>query len=173
MTERQKCILKAVPEQARRSQHRQFLKKTLGVLLIVVGFLALVTPFTPGSWLVFVGAELLGIRIAFWDRLRRWWHTTYTGNHLIHKQAITAMETEVGKVVHYYDKLGVAIIELQGPLAVGDTIKVKRGEEEFEQQVTSMQVEHAAVESAKKGAAVGVTVDQKTKEGAIVYKVTA
>lgn len=83
------------------------------------------------------------------------------------------METEVGKVVHYYDKLGVAIIDLAAPLAVGDTIKVKHGEEEFEQQVSSMQVEHKEIQSAKQGDSVGLKVDQKAKEGATVYKVTA
>ncbi len=36
---------------------------TIGVLCIVAGFLALVTPFTPGSWLILVGLELLGIRL--------------------------------------------------------------------------------------------------------------
>ena len=83
------------------------------------------------------------------------------------------METEVGKVVHYYDKVGVAIVELSEKLAVGDTVKLKRGEDEFEQEVTSMQIEHESVESAKKGDAVGIKVDQKTKEGAVVFKVTA
>jgi len=83
------------------------------------------------------------------------------------------METEVGKVVHYYDKVGVAIVELSEKLAVGDTVKLKRGEDEFEQEVTSMQLEHESVESAKKGDAVGIKVDQKTKEGAVVFKVTA
>jgi uncharacterized protein YqgC (DUF456 family) len=38
-------------------------RKILGALLILVGFAALVTPLTPGSWLIFVGAELLGIEI--------------------------------------------------------------------------------------------------------------
>jgi putative protease len=83
------------------------------------------------------------------------------------------METEVGKVVHYYDKLGVAIVELSAGLAVGDTIKVTRGEGEFEQPVTSMQVEHESVTSAKRGDAVGIKVAQKAKEGAVVYRVTA
>lgn len=82
------------------------------------------------------------------------------------------METDIGKVVHYYDKAGVAIIELAAPLAVGDTIKIKHGESEFEQHVASMQIEHAAVQSAKKGDSVGVKVDQKAKEGSQVFKVT-
>lgn len=82
------------------------------------------------------------------------------------------MEQEVGKIVHYYDKLGVAIIELAAPLAVGDTVKIKRGEEEFQQAVSSMQVEHQVVQSAEKGASVGIKVDQRVKEGATVVKVT-
>lgn len=94
-------------------------------------------------------------------------------NVLIHKQAITAMETNVGKVVHYYDKAGVAIVELSGKIAVGDTVKFKHGEDEFEQEIASMQIEHGAVEAAKKGDAVGIKVDQKAKEGTLVSKVTA
>lgn len=39
------------------------LKKILGIFLIILGLIALVTPFTPGSWLAFIGLELLGIRI--------------------------------------------------------------------------------------------------------------
>ena len=82
------------------------------------------------------------------------------------------METEVGKVVHWYDKLGVAIIELTAPLSVGDTVKFKRGEEESQQVISSMQVEHQAVQTAKPGDSVGVKTDQKVKEGALVLKIS-
>lgn len=47
-------------------------KKTIGILLIIIGLLALVTPFTPGSWLVFVGLEFFGFRISFWDKIKAW-----------------------------------------------------------------------------------------------------
>lgn len=40
-------------------------KRIIGIILIIIGFLALITPFTPGSWLVFIGLEFLGIRILF------------------------------------------------------------------------------------------------------------
>ncbi|HWQ99665.1 MAG TPA: hypothetical protein VN397_02345 [Candidatus Methylomirabilis sp.] len=40
-------------------------KKILGLALILLGLLALVTPLTPGSWLVFIGLELVGIRFMF------------------------------------------------------------------------------------------------------------
>ncbi|OHB78734.1 MAG: hypothetical protein A2Z25_19890 [Planctomycetes bacterium RBG_16_55_9] len=42
---------------------RKTLRITLGVVLIIVGVLAAVTPLSPGSWLVLVGLELLGLRI--------------------------------------------------------------------------------------------------------------
>lgn len=42
-----------------------------GVALIIVGSLALITPFTPGSWLIFVGLAMLGIRIAAWEQIKR------------------------------------------------------------------------------------------------------
>lgn len=48
------------------------IKKTIGILLIVIGLLALVTPFTPGSWLIFIGLEFIGIRIVFWDKIKAW-----------------------------------------------------------------------------------------------------
>lgn len=48
------------------------LKKIGGVLLILIGFIALVTPLTPGAWLMFVGLELIGVRLAAWDSLKAW-----------------------------------------------------------------------------------------------------
>ncbi|HYV33684.1 MAG TPA: PGPGW domain-containing protein [Candidatus Limnocylindria bacterium] len=47
-------------------------KKIIGVVLIIIGFLALVTPLTPGSWLIFVGLEFLGIRLAAWQKFKAW-----------------------------------------------------------------------------------------------------
>jgi len=44
------------------------LRKTLGVIFIIYGFLALITPFTPGSWLIFVGLGFLGFEFIFENR---------------------------------------------------------------------------------------------------------
>ena len=46
------------------------IKKTSGVILVLVGLIALLTPFTPGSWLIFVGFELLGLRFLLLDRIK-------------------------------------------------------------------------------------------------------
>lgn len=75
----------------------------------------------------------------------------------------------VGKVVHYYDKIGVAIIKLDKTLKVGDKVKFVKGDSAFEQEVSSMQVEHAQIPAGKKGDEVGIKVDKQTKEGTLLY----
>ena len=47
-------------------------RKTIGVVLILIGLVALVTPLSPGSWLVIIGLELLGVRILFFDKFKFW-----------------------------------------------------------------------------------------------------
>jgi putative protease len=80
---------------------------------------------------------------------------------------------KVGKVIHYYDKLMVAIVELDGTISVGDKIKFMRGGEDlFEQPVESIQIEHQKVDSANKGDVVGLKTNEIVKEGAEVYKVS-
>ena len=78
------------------------------------------------------------------------------------------MTKELGKVVHWYDKIGVAVVKLAGALKVGDKIKVKRGETEFEDTVSSMQLEHQPVEAGKKGQEVAVKLSQPAKDGALI-----
>ena len=79
-------------------------------------------------------------------------------------------DVKVGKVTHYYDKIGVAILKLtDGELKLGDQIKISKGDSEFTQTVTSMQIEHQPIEKAKKGDVIGLKVDQPVKENAEVY----
>ncbi len=46
------------------------LKKIFGIILILIGIFALFTPLTPGSWLAIVGLELVGIRLAFIEKIK-------------------------------------------------------------------------------------------------------
>lgn len=78
---------------------------------------------------------------------------------------------EIGKVAHYYTKIGVAVIELTDALKVGDTIHVKGATSDFTQTVDSMQIEHKNVEEAKKGQSIGLKVPEHAREGDTVYKV--
>lgn len=80
------------------------------------------------------------------------------------------MDSPIGKVVHYYDKLGVAIVDLEkGGLKVGDEVKFKQGDNEFTQKIDSLQIEHKSVNEVKKGDSFGLKVDQPTKPGTVVY----
>ena len=79
-------------------------------------------------------------------------------------------EQEIGKVIHYFDKAMVAVVKLSGNISIGDTIKVVKGENEFEMKVESMQVEHKPVDSGKAGDEVAIKIDNPTKEGALIYR---
>ena len=76
----------------------------------------------------------------------------------------------VGKVTHYYDKIGVAIVELATGLKVGDKIKFEGHGSDFEQTVSSMQVEHDKVEVAEPGMSIGMKVSEPVREHDLVYK---
>ena len=79
---------------------------------------------------------------------------------------------KIGKITHYFDKIGVAVLEVEnGSVSVGDTIKITGHGEEFEQTIESMQVEHESVDTAEKGMAIGLKVTQPVKKGDEVYKV--
>ena len=78
----------------------------------------------------------------------------------------------IGKVTHYFSKIGVAVIELSGSLSKGDTVRIVGGEAtDFEQTIDSMEMEHEKIEKAKKGDAIGTKVKEKVREGYNVFKV--
>ena len=83
------------------------------------------------------------------------------------------MQYKIGRVTHFYSKIGVAVIELDAELAVGERIKfVRGGEDLFEQDVLSIQQEHEKVASAGKRSVIGLKSLKPVKEGAEVYKLT-
>lgn len=81
-------------------------------------------------------------------------------------------EKQIGRVTHYFNKIGVAIIELEDELRAGDTIHVKGSTTDFQEKVESIQIEHEQVQAAKKGQAIGLKVKEHVREHDIVYKIT-
>jgi hypothetical protein len=51
----------------------KFVRRTFGIILLVVGFVALFTPLTPGAWLILVGGEMLGIGILSRAGIKRYY----------------------------------------------------------------------------------------------------
>lgn len=81
------------------------------------------------------------------------------------------MEKPVGKITHYYTNISVAVVELTDTLKVGDKIHIKGAHTDFEQEVTSMQIEHKNVSEAKKGDSIGLKVNEHVRNGDLVFKI--
>ena len=82
-------------------------------------------------------------------------------------------EELVGVISHYFDKIGVAAINMTGgDLSVGDTIHIKGHTTDITTTVESMQIEHEKVNKAGKGDAVGIRIDEKVREHDQVFRVT-
>jgi putative protease len=77
----------------------------------------------------------------------------------------------IGKITHYFDKIGVGVIELSDKLKVGDIIRIVGGEVDFDQTVDSIQIEREEIKEGKKGDSVGLKLNQKVHDGYRVYKV--
>ncbi|HTK03590.1 MAG TPA: translation elongation factor-like protein [Alphaproteobacteria bacterium] len=79
---------------------------------------------------------------------------------------------KVGKVLNFYSKTSVAIVELSGILAVGDRIKFEReGNFVCEQKVEVIQIEYKKVDSASRGSVVALKTNEEVKEGDEIFQV--
>ena len=72
---------------------------------------------------------------------------------------------EIGKVVHYYNKLSVAVVELKEPLKLSDHVAFVGRTTDFDQAIDSMQINHENIESAKAGQEVAVKVKDRVRCG--------
>ena len=80
--------------------------------------------------------------------------------------------TQIGQITHYFDHINVAALILTETLRVGDTIHILGHSTDFKQDVTSLQIEHQAVNEAKPGDDVGMKVIQKVHPHDKIYKLT-
>jgi translation elongation factor EF-1alpha len=69
----------------------------------------------------------------------------------------------VGTVTHYFDRIGVAVIELSKPLKVGDWVQFMGRTTEFEQRVTSLQVNHQNIDGGIAGDEVAMKVIEQVR----------
>jgi len=77
--------------------------------------------------------------------------------------------TPVGKITHFFSKIGVAVVELTGTLKVGDEILVEGKQTSFRQKVESMQVEHQNISVGEAGKSVGLKLNDRAREEDIVF----
>lgn len=75
----------------------------------------------------------------------------------------------VGRVTHYYTRLGVAVIELFDRVALGDWVHFYGRSTNFVQPIQSMQSQHQAIAEAFADEMVAVQVEYRVREGDLVY----
>ena len=80
-------------------------------------------------------------------------------------------ETEIGKITHYYANINVAVLELSKGIKLGDKIRIKGHTTDFQQKISSMQMEHEKLKEAKPGQSVGLKVQEPVRQNDVVYKV--
>jgi len=75
----------------------------------------------------------------------------------------------IGKVIHYWTRLGVAGVELTGSLKMDDWIHFRGVTTDFQQRVTSMQLNHRFIHQAHAGQQVGILVADRVRAGDTVF----
>lgn len=74
-----------------------------------------------------------------------------------------------GEVIHVFDRIMVAVLRLEKSIRRGDRLHFLGRHTDFEETISSMQVEHKDVEQAAAGTEVAVKVSQPTRRGDAVY----
>lgn len=77
----------------------------------------------------------------------------------------------IGKITHYFSKIGVAVVELSDDVTVGAKIRVEGATTSFEQVIDSMEIENKKVETATAGQSIGLKVKERVRLHDSVYKV--
>ncbi len=81
-------------------------------------------------------------------------------------------EKEIGTVIHYWTRIGVAGITLSDTLRVGDSIHIVGATTDLTTTVQSMQEENQNVTEAGAGHSIGIKVPARVRAGDAVYKIS-
>jgi hypothetical protein len=81
------------------------------------------------------------------------------------------MDIRIGKVTHYYNRIGVAVLLLTGELKVGETVQILGRFTDLTQKVGSLEIEHKKQQAVGAGLEVALKVDEPVRAGDGVYKV--
>jgi len=82
------------------------------------------------------------------------------------------MERRIGEITHYFNNIGVAVLDLRDKLDVGDKIHVIGHTTDLVQTVKSMEIDREKVETAGPGDDVALKVEQRVREGDELFLVS-
>lgn len=81
-------------------------------------------------------------------------------------------EEQVAVVVKFFTKPSVAALEItSGSIKKGDLLRYKGHTTDFQEEVTSMEIDNQTVDEAKAGDLIGLKVKERVREHDKVYKV--
>ena len=75
----------------------------------------------------------------------------------------------IGEVTHFYNRIGVAVVNLSGSIEIGDQVHFFGRSTDFRQQVQSIQIEHQPVSEAGKGQEIAIKVERRVRNHDKVY----
>ena len=78
----------------------------------------------------------------------------------------------VGEVSHFYDRIGVAVIDLLDAVQIGDQVHFLGRSTDFRQEVKSLQIEHQSISEAGKGQEIAMRVENRVRNHDKVFKLT-
>ena len=81
------------------------------------------------------------------------------------------METQMGQITHFYNRIRVAVLSLTDNLNLGDEIHILGHTSDFIQTVYSMEIEHKKVLSAGPEDEVALKVIEPVRKGDTIYKI--
>lgn len=79
---------------------------------------------------------------------------------------------QVGRVTHYYNHQGVAVVGLSAPVHRGDTVRFVGKSTNFKQTVDSMEIDHKPIKDAFPGDDLAIKVDSRVRSGDRIYRIT-
>lgn len=81
-------------------------------------------------------------------------------------------EEEVGVIVKYFAKPGVAALEMKsGSIRTGDLLRFKGHTTDFTEEVSSMEIDNKPIDEASAGDLVGIKIRERVREKDRVYRV--
>ena len=75
----------------------------------------------------------------------------------------------IGEVTHFFGKISVAVLRITKTIKIGTKLHFIGANTDFTQEISSMQIDHVAVEEAKPGADVAVKVVERVRPGDLIY----
>jgi len=81
------------------------------------------------------------------------------------------METPIGYVTHFYNRISVAVLSLTENLELGDRVHFLGHTTDFEQNITSMEIEHNKVIAVGPEDEVALKVIEPVRNGDEIYKI--